>query len=447
MKRFLLKSITLLLFLPFLSTITKAQLLDRIIAKVDNFIVLQSEFELAFEQFRTNMEGKVNENEIQCKVLETLIINKLLLAKAEIDSVTVDRSAVDDQLERRMQYFVAQVGGADKLEQYYGKSLNDLKADLRKQVKEQMITQKMQESITSKTKVNPGDVKKFYNSIPYDSLPYLSTEVEIGQIVKKAFISKSQKGYARKKLEEIRQRIINGEDFCELAKIYSEDPGSGKLCGELGFFKKGDLVPPYESAALKLKPGETSAIVESEFGYHIIQLLGRKGNEYDSRHILIKAASSKQDISASAEYLDSLREEILKGKISFQKAAKEYSDDKTTGQNGGMFQDANTNDSKIALENINPDLFFIIDTMKIGSITHAVPMQMEDGTEAVRIVYYKSKIAPHKANLKDDYQKIVTATQEEKKNNAINQWFDKTKGEVFIDINSDYKDCQILKAQ
>jgi peptidyl-prolyl cis-trans isomerase SurA len=446
MKSFLRKSIATLLFLVVSLVSLQAQLLDRIIAKVDNFIVLQSELDLAYEQFKANMEGPATAD-VRCRVLETLIINKLLLAKAEIDSVTVDRSAVDDQLERRMQYFVAQVGGADKLEQYYGKTLDDLKADLRKQVKEQMITQKMQDNITSKIKVNPGDVKKFYNGIPKDSLPYFSTEVEVGQIVKKAFVSKSQKGLARKKLEDIRQRIINGEDFCELAKIYSEDPGSGKLCGELGYFNKGDLVPPYESAALKLKPGETSNIVESEFGYHIIQLLGRKGNEYNTRHILIKAASSKRDISASGDYLDSLRTEILNGKLNFQKAAKDLSDDKMTSQNGGMFQDPNSGDTKIPLENIDPALFFVIDTMTVGSITKPVIFQMEDGTEAMRIVFYKSKIAPHQANLKDDYQKILTATQEEKKNNAINQWFDKTKGEVYIDINSEYKDCQILKAQ
>jgi peptidyl-prolyl cis-trans isomerase SurA len=299
-------------FFYFLSTLfvtiaplltTQAQLLDRIIAKVDNYIVLQSELDLAYEQFKANMETPSTEN-VRCRVLETLIINKLLLAKAEIDSVVVDRAAVDDQLERRMQYFIQQVGGADKLEEYYGKSVDALKADLRKQVKEQMIVQKMQDNITNKIKVTPGDVKKFYGGIPKDSLPYFSTEVEVGQIVKKAFVSRDQKTLARKKLEEIRQRVVAGEDFCELAKFYSEDPGSAKLCGELGFFNKGDLVPPYESAALKLKPNETSAIVESEFGFHIIQLLGRKGNEYNTRHILVKATSSTKDLGASINYLD-----------------------------------------------------------------------------------------------------------------------------------------------
>lgn len=446
MKRFLYRSSTVLGLMFFTVTCMQAQVLDRIIAKVDNYIVLQSELDIAYEQFKANMEGPVTDD-VQCRVLETLIINKLMLAKAEIDSVVVEKSAVDDQLERRMQYFVAQVGGAEKLEQYYGKTLDDLKSELRKQVKEQMIIQKMQDNITSKIKVTPGDVKKFYNGIPKDSLPYFSTEVEVGQIVKKAFVSKGQKSLAKKKLEEIRQRIINGEDFCELARIYSEDPGSGKLCGELGYFNKGDLVPPYEAAALKLKPGETSQVIESEFGYHIIQLLGRKGNEYNTRHILIKATSSQHDISSSGEYLDSLRTAILDGKINFEKAAKDLSDDKVTSPNGGMFQDQNTGDTRIPLENIDPGLFFVIDTMKVGTITQAFSFRMEDGTEAMRIVYYKSKIPPHQANLKDDYQKILTATQEEKKNNAINLWFDKTKGEVYIDIHKDYKNCQILQAQ
>jgi peptidyl-prolyl cis-trans isomerase SurA len=445
MKCFLNKQAGFLLLFMVLALRIQSQPLDKIIAKVDNYIVLQSELDLAYEQFKESMEFPSNED-LHCRVFETLIINKLLLAKAEIDSVVVEREAVDDQLERRMHYFVSQVGSSEKLEQYYGKSLDELKSELRKQVKEQMIMQKMQDNISSKIKVTPGDVKRFFSGIPKDSLPYFSTEVEVGQIVKKAFVSKDQKQLARKKLEEIRQRIINGEDFCQLAKIYSEDPGSAKLCGELGFFKKGDLVPPYESAALRLKPGETSAIVESEFGFHIIQLLGRKGNEYNTRHILIKAASSKKDISSSAAYLDSIRKEINQGKISFEKAAKEYSDDRMTSPSGGMFQDHQTGDTRISLENIDPGLFFIIDTMKVGSISAPISFRMEDGTEAMRIIYYKARISPHQANLKDDYQKIYAAAQEEKKNNAINEWFDKTKGEVYIDIHKDYQDCQILQA-
>ncbi len=446
MKVVVRKSCIIFLVLITLATLTKAQVVDRIIAKVDNYIVLQSELDIAYEQFKANMEG-LPSGDVQCKVFETLIINKLMLAKAEIDSVVVDRSAVDEQLERRMQYFIAQVGGADKLEGYYGKTVDELKADLRKQVKEQMITQKMQDNITNKIKVTPGDVKKFYSGIPLDSLPYFSTEVEVGQIVKKAFVSQSQKAIVRKKLSEISERIRNGEDFGELARLYSEDPGSGKLGGEIGFMKKGDLVPPYEAAALRLKPGELSGIVESEFGFHLIQMLGRKGNEYNTRHILIKASSSKKDISSSAYYLDSIRSQILNGKLNFEKAAKDLSDDKATSPNGGMFQDHNTGDTRITLENIDPALFFVIDTMKVGSITNPVIYQMEDGTEAVRIVYYKSRTAPHQANLHDDYQKILTATQEEKKNNAINKWFDKTKGEVYINIHDDYKHCQILQAQ
>ncbi len=446
MNRFFNKYSACILFLVLFNLGAQAQMIDRIIAKVDNYIVLESELNIAVEQFKANMEN-VSPSEVRCKVFETLIINKLMLAKAEIDSIVVDRAAVDEQLERRMQYFISQVGGADKLEAYYGKSLDDLKADLRKQVKEQMITQKMQDNITSKIKVTPGDVKKFYSEIPKDSLPYFSTEVEVGQIVKKAFVSKSQKSIAIKKLSDIRERIVNGENFAELAQLYSEDLGSGKLGGEIGFMKKGDLVPPYETAALKLKPDELSGIVESEFGYHLIQLIARRGNEYSTRHILIKAASSKKDISSSALFLDSIKTEISKGNLDFSKSAKELSDDKLTGANGGMFQDATTGDTRITLENIDPALFFVIDTMKVGTITKPIIFQMEDGSEAVRIVYYKSRTAPHQANLKDDYQKILTATQEEKKNNAINLWFDKTKSEVYIDINQDYKDCQILKTQ
>ncbi|MCU0429312.1 MAG: peptidylprolyl isomerase [Cytophagaceae bacterium] len=436
----------------------QAQVIDRIIAKVDNYILLESELEAAYQQYLSSMEGPPPED-LKCRILETLLINKVLVAKAEIDSVVVDKAQVDGELDRRMQYFIRQIGSQEKLEQYYQKSVEELKQDLRPQVKEQLLTEKMQSLITDKVKVSPGDVKKFYNELPKDSLPFFSTEYEVGQLVKKAMVSKDQKQVARKKLIDIRQRILNGEDFCTLAEQFSEDFGSAKECGDLGYFNMGELVPPYEAAALKLKKPvydasgniveqpQLSEVIESQFGFHIIQLLDRKGNSYRSRHILIKAVSSTKDVGVSATFLDSLRTEILKGSIAFEKAAKEYSDDKETSGNGGFFIDPTTGDSRILTENLEPGIFFTVDTMKVGSITRPMLMKSEDGSEAMRLIYFKSMTPPHQANLKDDYQKIYKAALEEKKNNAVNEWFDKTKTEVFIDIISDYSGCKLLTNQ
>ena len=275
--------------------------IDKIIAKIDNQIILKSELEISYLQYAASLSDEqagsyaVSEN-LKCELFESLIINKILLAKAEIDSVTVENKVVDDQLKRRMEFFVAQIGSKEKLEEFYDKSIEELKNELRKQVKEQLILQKMQDNITQKIKITPAEVKKFFNKIPEDSLPYFSTEVQVAQIVRFPQISREQKIKAKIKLKKIRERILNGEDFATLAKEYSEDPGSAKLGGELGFWKIGELAPEYEAAALNLKPSGISKVTESQFGFHLIQLIERRGNEYNSRHILIKPNSSVLDI-------------------------------------------------------------------------------------------------------------------------------------------------------
>ncbi|HEY8402731.1 MAG TPA: peptidylprolyl isomerase [Cytophagaceae bacterium] len=430
----------------FFSFRINAQVVDKIIAKVDNQILLKSELEMSYLQYLASSQASQTPN-LKCQVLESLLINKLLIAKAAIDSVTVDKSVVEDQLNRRMDYFIHQIGSQQKLEEYYGKTIEQLKSELRVQVKEQMLIQKMQDNITSKVTITPKEVKNFFNKIPKDSLPYFSSEVEVGHIVITPQISREQKMEARKKLELIREKVLAGDDFCKFAKIYSEDPGSAKQCGELGFFKKGDLVPEYESAALRLKPNEISNVIESEYGFHLIQLIERRANEFNTRHILIKPVSSTKDLSYSTKFLDSIRTLILKDSITFEKAAKKYSSDKATVGSGGFFLDEMTGSSKISVEDLDPGLFFTIDTMEAGEITQPIPYRTPDGVDAVRIIYLKSKTPPHVANLRDDYQKIYLAALNEKKAKAVNEWFDKTKGEVYIDIDDEYKDCELEISQ
>lgn len=422
------------------------QMVDKIVAKVDNYIVLKSELEVAYFQYMQSEEAKFSQDKskIRCTILESLVINKLLLAKAEIDSVVIDKETVESQLDRRMQYFATQFGSEKKLEEYYKKSIEELKTDMRKQVREQLITERMQSQITSKISVTPGQVEKFYKTIPRDSLPFFSTEVEVGQIVRYAEISQDQKRSYLARAEDIRIQIKAGADFCKLAQKYSEDVGSAKQCGELGFFKKGDLVKPYETAALRLLPGEISEVVESEFGFHIIQLIERRGSEYNTRHILIKPSSSYKDLANAETFLDSLRNVILLDSITFQKAAKEYSVEKISKNNGGMFLD-DAGSSRVPMEKLEPGVFFVIDTIKVGAISRPVRYRTEDNHDAVRIIYYKSKIAAHQANLKDDYHRIYQATLDEEKNKAINKWFDKTKGEVYISIDPEYDNCEMLK--
>lgn len=426
-----------------LGSFAQSVLIDKIIAKVDNQILLQSELDLATKQFLA--ETRYKGGDVKCDVLETLIINKLLLAKADIDSVTVDERQVDDQLDRRMQYFISSVGSEKKLEAYYNRSIADLKSDLRRQVKEQMVVQKMQDQITKKMKVTPAEVKRFYNSIPEDSLPFYSKEVEVGQIVKIPTVSRKQMLEAKSKLLAIRERIVNGEEFETLAREYSEEPAARSTGGNLGFQRSEDLDQTFVGAALKLKPGEISGVVETQFGLHIIQLIERRGSEFNSKHILIKPASNKSDLEEAKHFLDSVKSVIMHDSISFEKAAKKISDDKYTSSSGGMFNNQEDNSAWIATENLDPVVFFTIDSMEVGQISSPIAFRMPDGKDAVRIIWFRAKVDAHKASLKTDYQKIYAAALEERRTQAIEDWFSKAKGEVFIDIKPEFSNCKVLE--
>lgn len=423
----------------------KPQVLDKIIVKVDNQIILQSELELAYYQALQQNEKVPPGTDLKCKVLENLVISKLLLAKAELDSVTVEGKMVEDNLNRRMNYMIATIGSKEKLEQYYNKTVEQFKSELRKQVKEQMIAQKMQDNITKDLKVTPGEVRKFFADIPKDSLPYFSKEVEVGQIVRFAKVNKKRKTEAREKLLKLRERIMNGESFEDLAKIYSDDPGSAQAGGNLGYWGRGVMAPEFEATALRLKKGELSEPVETQFGFHIIELLDRRGEEYSSRHILIKPNMANMNLDEPTKFLDSLRQRIMLDSIKFDKAAKEYSEDQITKNSGGFFTEQTTNTSRVPLENLDPVVFFTIDTMKVGQISRPLVYRSEDGREGVRILYYKSKTAPHEANLRDDYQKIQHAAVSRKKAEALSTWFEKTRSEVYLSVDKEYGRCKLLE--
>jgi len=420
----------------------KGVIVDKIIAKVDDKIILKSELEEAYLQFLSS--GQIQQGSSKCGIFESLVVNKLLVAKAEIDSVVVIDAEVDQNLDQRMQMIISQVGGdEDALEDYYGKSLIEIRSDIRESVKEQLIVQRMQNTITADLGVTPAEVQTFFSKIPGDSLPYFSAEVSLGQIVKVPSIGKEQKENARERLDEYKKRVEAGESFESLARQYSQGP-SGPNGGNLGYQKRGNLVPPYEAAALQLEPGGISAPVESEFGFHLIQLISRRGNEYDSRHILLQLEPSENDLAKATEYLDSLRLLIVKDSIAFEYLAKEYSDEQLTASNGG-FMVGETGSAYVATDKLDFETFLTLDTMKLGTITHPLDYQTQDGKKAVRILYYKDRIKPHQANLLDDYQKISNAALAEKRNRILNSWFDKARDDVFIEIDDDLSNCQILQ--
>jgi peptidyl-prolyl cis-trans isomerase SurA len=415
---------------------------DKIIGKVDNYIVLKSELDRAFQEYVSN--GGNPSVEARCQYLALLLRNKLMMAKAEIDSVVVSDGEVDANTQRRMDLILSQYGGSvEELEARFGKTIEQVKLELRDQIREQMIVNEMQNTITSGIKVTPAEVRRFFNRIPKDSLPFFSAEAEVAQIVRIAKVSQQQKEETKQQLMAIRDRILAGEDFATLAKKYSADPSVTVNGGDMGFVGRGMMVPEFEAMSFKLKPGEISMPVETAFGFHIIQLMARRGNEYHSRHILISPTPSEEDLTRAKSYLDSIRNLIVKDSISFQKAAKEFSDDVETKGNGGFFTDE-SGGTRIPVEELDPVVFFAIDSMKVGAVSSPLSYRTDSGKEAVRILFYKSRTTPHQASLQEDWSRIQTATLNQKKNEALIKWFGKARKDVFISIDPTFDFCGIL---
>ena len=422
------------------------QVLDGIAVKVDNQIVLRSEIEGIVAQEQARAQGKMLPPDLRCKIVQSLVLNKLMLARAEVDSVTVTDARVNSELDRRMNYFVQQVGSEKKLEEMYNKPVRSLKEDLRGQVRDQLVQQEMQDKISGKVTVTPREVKEYFDKVPKDSIPYFSTEVEVGQIVIPAQVNDKARQAAIAQLNDLRGRVLAGESFEELAKKYSQDPGSAPEGGYLGFWKKGELQPEYEAASRKLEPGKLSPVVETMYGFHLIQFIERKGDAYSTRHILITPATGAADASVASVKLARIRRQILKDSLSFAKAAKEFSTDKITGSNGGLLLNRQDGGSRLPLDKLDPAIFFTIDTMKVGHITPPMPYRTDDGKEAMRILYLKSNTPPHQANLLDDYQKISQAALTQKKNKALDEWYEKNRSTVYLEVAPEYAQCKVLAA-
>jgi peptidyl-prolyl cis-trans isomerase SurA len=422
------------------------QVVDKIIAKVNNYIILESELQKAYLETLSQAQNGFT-TPTRCDVFESLLVNKLMVAKAEIDSVLVNDAEVAFQADQRFEMVLSQFGGDENsLVELYGKTSSQLKAEIEQALREQMIVQKMQAKITEGLAISPAEVRKFYNSIARDSLPFFSAEVTVGQIVKKPEISQEVKDQIFTQLMAYKNLIMEGKsDFATLAKNHSEDPMSAIQGGELGFFRRGELAPEYEATALSLKQGEVSDPVETMFGLHLIQLLERRGNTFNTRHILLRPMPTEKDVQNAERYLDSLRTLIIDKKLDFPKAAKNHSDDRATSDNGGFFADPGSGSNRLTLRTLeDPVLYFTLDSMKMGSITK--PMRFEDEREGtkVRILYYKERFPAHRANLNDDYEKLKMATRRKKEDEILSKWFVLAKEDVFIDIDPQYDRCNAL---
>ncbi|WP_316801772.1 peptidylprolyl isomerase [Pedobacter nototheniae] len=419
--------------------------IDKVAAVVGNNIILLSDLNQQYTQYL--YQGNPPNTDIKCRILQNTLTQKLLKQQAEIDSVMVEDSQVDDEVSKRMRYSMQRAGGQERLEQFLNKSVLQYKDEIRPSVKDELIAQKMQAKITENINVTPMEVEKYFKTLG-DSIPEFNTEVEVGEIVLNPQLSKTEKQRFRDKIEALRLRVKSGDDFGVLAKTYSEDPGSSADGGDLGFFDRSTMAKEFTAWAFKLKAGEISPVFETEFGFHILQVIERRGEQVHARHILIRPQTTPESLTRLKLHADSIYNRIASNKLTFAAAANLFSDDKETKYNGGMMLNAENVQSRstiIPVDKLDPAVFLVIDTMKVGGISKPEVFSSPDGKQGYRILYLKSKIPPHKANLVQDFPKIRDAAQSDKINRTLSEWFEKRRESTYIKIDDEFNTCSELK--
>ena len=428
--------------------------LDKIAAVVGSSIILQSDIELSYANYLA--QGGMPNDDIKCQILHGLLSQKILAQQAIIDSIDVKDDDVDNEVDRRMRTMEGRAGGQDKLEAFLGRSVIQYKDEIRPDIREGMVADKMKDHITEKLNVTPQDVEKFYNAIPKDSLPTFNKEVEVGEIVFQPKLNADEKAFYKQKAEDLRTRVKNGEDFGTLARLYSQDPGSAPDGGDLGFGDRNGYVKEYSAWAFKLKPGEMSPVFESDFGFHFLQVIERRGEQVHTRHILVVPSITQASIDRAKVKADSVYKLFMADKRItpanidgyFSNAAASLSDDKDTKFNGGMMinlADVQSRSTIIPTDKLDPQVALTIDTMKVGTISQPGLFTGSDGKKTWKILFLKSVTNAHKANLAQDFPKLKDAAYNDKVNRTVSEWFEKIRKQTFIKIDPQYLSCPSLK--
>jgi len=434
--------ITAIIALSALSNLSaQGEILDKIIAVVDREIILQSDIE---EQFRLveAQQGNVPP-EARCLIADQLLVKSLLLAQAEKDSIEVGEEEVDQQINSRVDYILSMMNGdIEQFEKYYEMSVLELKEKYRRDMKAQLLSDRMQSMIVQDVSVTPSEVRDFFHNVPADSLPYFSAEVELSELVVKPAINDEERQAALDEITELRRQVVeDGESFSKLAESNSDDPGSAKQGGSLGWVKRGQMVPEFEAALFRLKNKDISPVVKTEFGYHIIQAVERRGNTVFARHILAKPEITFDDTQKAKEKLDSIRMLIVNDSISFTRAVKMFSEDEESKNNAGMLINPQTGTTLYTVGDLPTEIYFAVDEMKVGDISEPLEYYDARGEVHYRIINMRSYTEPHKANLEDDYAKIQKAAVEQKKAAYMSDWIDKTATKTYMIISDDYRQC------
>ena len=432
-------ALTGLLFLAALP-LAHAQTIDKIDAIVGDEVILHSEILAQIQYYKAN--NIEDDGSMYCRVMEEKIFEKLLLNKAQQDSLEVTEDQVEGELERKLAYFIQGYGGVKQLEAIYGKPLIEIKADIREEVRNGLFVQQMRQKIITDVTVTPREVKNFYEEIPTDSLPLLPAEVELYRIAILPEPSQAKKDEAYRLLGDVRKSIVDKKvSFEEMAKEYSADYGSAKIGGDLGTFGRGKMVPEFEEMAFKTPVGGISPIFESQFGFHIMYVYDRVGEQVSAKHILIPPGIGVEDDSTAARKLRDILSYIKDpaDTLSFMQAAMKYSDDMATASYGGAIKNPQTGEPRIPIEALDADLFFTVDNLKEGEMSGIEEWYTPDRKRGFEAVYLRKRYDPHIANLKDDYAKIQQAALQAKQSTALDSWFKRAVSNIYIDIKNE--DC------
>ncbi|RAJ01608.1 periplasmic chaperone for outer membrane proteins SurA [Chitinophaga skermanii] len=427
---------------------------DKIVAKVNDKIILRSDVESQAVELQRNMPDGKMPHDAFCQSIEQMIAQKVLVLQAERDSLPVSEADVDGQIENRVRHILGLYGGdRQKMEEITGYTIYQMRERFREPIREAILAKSMRDKVFGTVKVTPTEVRANHDAIPKDSLPFYESELEIGQIVIFPKASKEMENYAIERLTEFKKSVENKEkDFTTLANLYSEDPGVKENGGiyTINRNEKANFDPDFVAGAFRLKEGEISSPVKSQFGYHLIKMLRRQGDNVVVQHILLKANITKNDMTSITSKLDSIRTLIIDKKINFAEAVAKYSDAQMAKFDGGMLQNPMNGSSLITIDQLDQpsekEIVLMIDTMKVGDISKPSLFEDEQGRKGLRIVYLKTRTEPHRENMQDDYARIQQRTLVDKQYDALQKWLVTKIPTFYIHVEDEYKNCGKISA-
>lgn len=429
--------------------VVKAQdnVIDEVVWVVGDQAILKSEIEA--ERIRAQYEGVKWNGDPYCVIPEQMAIQKLYLHQAAIDSIEVTESDVMRQVESQMNFYIQQIGSKEKMEEYFNKTSSQIREQLHDNVKDGLTVQEMQRSLVGDIKLTPADVRRYFKDIPQDSLPFIPTQVEVQIITLQPRIPQEEIERVKSELRSYTEQVNSGStQFSTLALLYSEDQASARRGGELGFMGRGELVPEYANVAFNLTdPKKVSKIVESEFGFHIIQLIEKRGDRVNSRHILKKPRVAEEDLMAGLLRLDSIANDIRHEKFSFDAAATFISSDKDTKNNHGLMQNQNQESdqygtSRFEMKDLPQEVAKVVDKLKVGEISDAFTMINTKGKEVCVIARLKNRIEGHKATMTEDYQALKSIVMAKRREEKLDKWIRDKQKTTFVRINPDWVKCE-----